>query len=156
VRAQAAELNPPLTYQWFATNVTIIGTDKGSALTFTSPPFGTTAVISVVVTDSDGAVMAASMEVMSISAPDAAAIHFFCNLRKTTGLYNPWWWIETRGGLVPPGPPDPWLQQFGVAVVLADAANRASPQLRGRILEVALEQISLASTAITQQLRALS
>ena len=36
--------------------------------------------------------------------------------------YNPWWWIETHGGLVPPGP-NPWeremmatLQQLTIAV----------------------------------------
>jgi hypothetical protein len=153
VSAHVAELSSPLTYQWSVTNATIIGTDKGSSLTFTSPPLGTTAVVSVVVTDSDGAVMTASLTVTSISSQIAAAIYFFCKLRSTEGLYNPWWWIETRGGLVPPGPPDPWLQQFGVVASLADAAKRASPQLRGRILEMALEQLSIASAAIRQQVR---
>lgn len=70
-------------------------------------------------------------------------------------LYNPWWWIETHGGLVPPGPPDPWLREFGAAVMLAEVANRVSPQLRGRVLEVALEQMSLASATIKQQIGAL-
>jgi hypothetical protein len=29
--------------------------------------------------------------------------------------YNPWWWIETHGGLVPPGP-NPWERELMVAV----------------------------------------
>jgi hypothetical protein len=70
-------------------------------------------------------------------------------------IYDPWWWIETRGGLVPPPPPPPWLQEFGAAAALADVANRVSPQLRARVLEVALEQVSIASAAIRNDIKRL-
>jgi len=52
--------------------------------------------------------------------------------------YNPWWWIETYGGLVPPGPHDPWYR----------------PELRARSLERTLEQLSIISTAIKTELKA--
>jgi hypothetical protein len=153
VSAHATELNPPLVFQWSVTNATIIGPANGASVTFTSPPLGLTATVSVVVTDSNGAIVTTSMDVTSISTQSASAQHFFCNLRKTGGLYNPWWWIETRGGLVPPGPPDPWLRQYGVVVELADAAKKAAPELRQRILEVALDQMAIASAALKQQIR---
>ena len=69
--------------------------------------------------------------------------------------YNPWWRIETRGGLVPPGPPLPWLQEFGAAQTLAGIATRVSPQLRAGVLELALEQISIASAAVKKDIKAL-
>ncbi len=78
--------------------------------------------------------------------------------RNVVGLppiYNPWWWIETRGGLVPPGPPPPWLQEFVAALTLAGNANRLSPQLRAGVLELALEQISIASAAIKKEIKKL-
>ncbi len=68
-------------------------------------------------------------------------------------IYDPWWWIEARGGLVPPPPPPPWLQEFGAAAALADVANKVSPQLRVRVLEVALEQMSIASAAIKKDIK---
>jgi len=70
-------------------------------------------------------------------------------------FYDPWWWIKTLGGLVPPPPRDPWLHEFGAALGLADAADRVSPRLRAKVLELALEQISIASTTIKQQIGAL-
>jgi len=70
-------------------------------------------------------------------------------------LYNPWWWIETLGGTVPPPPRDPWLREFGAALALADAANRVSPSLREKTLQIALEEISIASASIKQQIKAL-
>lgn len=72
-------------------------------------------------------------------------------------IYDPWWYIKTHGGLTPPGPPDPfpWLQEFGAALALADAANAASPRLRAKVLEVVMEQLSIASATIKQQIAAL-
>jgi len=70
-------------------------------------------------------------------------------------LYDPWWWVKTRGGLVPPGPPPPWIQEFGAALALADAAISVSPRLRSRVLEVALEQLSIASDTIKHRIESL-
>jgi hypothetical protein len=69
-------------------------------------------------------------------------------------VYDPWWWVKTRGGLVPPGPP-PGLQEFGAALAMADAATSVSPRLHSRVLEVALEQLSIASETIKQQVASL-
>lgn len=70
-------------------------------------------------------------------------------------LYNPWWWIETLGGLVPPPPRDPWLQQILATIGLANAAQKVSPQLRARVLEIALEQIVAASATLKEQIEGL-
>ena len=69
-------------------------------------------------------------------------------------IYNPWWWIETRGGLVPP-PPPPWPEGLAGALALLDVANRASPRLRAKVLEIALEELSIASAELRQQIEAL-
>jgi hypothetical protein len=69
--------------------------------------------------------------------------------------FNPWWWIETHGGLVPPGPPPPWIQQLQTAVTLAGHAGQVSPQLRARMLELALEQTSIAAATIKRELQTL-
>ena len=69
-------------------------------------------------------------------------------------LYNPWWWIETHGGLVPPGPAPTWLLEFVAALTLAATAERVSPQLRTSVLEVALRQVSLTAAAIKKELKA--
>jgi hypothetical protein len=69
--------------------------------------------------------------------------------------YNPWWWIETHGGLVPPGPPDPWLIELSVAVTLAQAAARVSPSLRVAVLEIAERQMAVASATIKNQIQGL-
>jgi hypothetical protein len=152
VRAHTTELNPPLVFKWLVTNSAPVGPDNGVSFTFDSPPLGVTAVVSVVVTDSDGAVATASFDVVSISAQSASFQYFICNLRKTEGLYNPFWWIETRGGLVPPGPPDPWVRQVAVAVALAAASQTATPELRQRILAIASEQLDAASAGLHRQI----
>jgi hypothetical protein len=69
-------------------------------------------------------------------------------------IYNPWWWIETRGGLVPPGPPPPWLQEFLGALALAGNAG-VTPQQRAGLLERALEQIPIATAALKAEIKAL-
>jgi hypothetical protein len=67
--------------------------------------------------------------------------------------YNPWWWIETHGGLVPPGPGPQWMRDFVAALTLAATAERISPQLRSSVLEVVLRQISLTVTAIKKEIK---
>lgn len=69
-------------------------------------------------------------------------------------LYNPWWWIETHGGLVPPGPPGPWLREFAAALALADSANRVAPELRASVLKIALRQLSVATATIRKEIDA--
>jgi hypothetical protein len=68
--------------------------------------------------------------------------------------YNPWWWIETHGGLVAPGPLPPWLLEFVAALTLAATAERVSPQLRTSVLEAALGQVSLTAAAIKKEIKA--
>src|SRR5207302_28521 len=67
--------------------------------------------------------------------------------------YDPWWWIKTHGGLVPPGPSDPWVSEFAAAVVLAEAANRVSRSLKAGVLEIALKQISNTAAEIRKQIK---
>jgi hypothetical protein len=69
--------------------------------------------------------------------------------------YDPWWWYKTLGGLVPPPPRDPWLQEFVAALTLAQAAARVSPRLQAKVLEVALEQISVTAATIKQEIKSL-
>ncbi len=67
--------------------------------------------------------------------------------------YNPWWWIETHGGLVPPGPSDPWTREIASAVALSDMASKVSPQVRVSVLESALKQMSVAAASIEKQIK---
>jgi len=66
-------------------------------------------------------------------------------------IFDIWWAITTHGG-VGPGPGGPWSQEIGVALALADMANSVAPALRSKLLEVALEQLSVASDTIRQQI----
>ena len=66
--------------------------------------------------------------------------------------YNPQWAFETHGGRVPPGPPPAWLQQMQAAIMLAGNAGSVSPQLRAKLLELALEQTQIASATLRQEL----
>jgi len=73
-----------------------------------------------------------------------------------SSIYNPWWWVLTGFGTIPPQPqPDPWLIQYAAAVSLANAARGLSPQLQARVLEIVLEQMAVASAALKQQIGAL-
>ena len=69
-------------------------------------------------------------------------------------MYNPWWWIETHGGLVPPGPGPQWLRDFAATVTMVAAAERASPRLRKGVLEIAVQQISAVAAAIKKEIKA--
>lgn len=74
----------------------------------------------------------------------------------TYEIYDVWWWIKTRGGKVPPippwGPGDPYMQQIAAVMVLAKTADIVAPQLRPSVLKVALEQLTVASATIKQEL----
>jgi hypothetical protein len=74
--------------------------------------------------------------------------------RNQYATYNPWWYIETHGGLIDPGPPPPWLQFAAAALALASTAERVSPQLRASVLEVALQQVALTTAAIKKEIKA--
>jgi hypothetical protein len=67
--------------------------------------------------------------------------------------YDPWWWIKTMGGRVPPPPRDPWFAQYIAVLTLAQAAEKVSPVLRARVLEVALEQLALTANTIKQEIK---
>jgi hypothetical protein len=67
-------------------------------------------------------------------------------------LYNPWWWIETHGGLVPPGPTDPFRIQIEAASRILEATNSLSAGVRAGGIELALHQLSVAQKALEQEL----
>ena len=69
--------------------------------------------------------------------------------------YNPWWWIETHGGLVPPGPSDPWTREIAAATVLSDTVSKVSPQVKARVLETVLQQLSVAKATIEKEIKTL-
>ena len=69
-------------------------------------------------------------------------------------IYDPWWWIRTHGGLTPPLPdPQPWLSLHAAALALSEAAERVSPKLKSKVLEIVLQQLSLTSAAIKKQIK---
>ncbi len=70
-------------------------------------------------------------------------------------LYNPWWWIETHGGLVPPGPTDPFRIQLEAVSQIIEATRFLSGEVRARGIELALYQLSIAETVIRQELNSL-
>jgi hypothetical protein len=70
-------------------------------------------------------------------------------------FYNPWWWIETRGGLVPPGPPQPWMREFAAALVLAETAGGLSSKVQAGVLKLVLEQLKITSASIKNDIEKL-
>ena len=69
--------------------------------------------------------------------------------------YNPWWWLETLGGLVPPPPRDPVRTQLENVSQIFEAARLLSPELRARGVERALEQLSITQNVLRQELKTL-
>lgn len=69
--------------------------------------------------------------------------------------YNPWWWFETHGGRLPPGPSDPWIREFAAVMMLADTASEVSPQIRARVLETILKQMSIVTATIEKEIKTL-
>jgi hypothetical protein len=65
-------------------------------------------------------------------------------------IYNPWWWIQSWWGVGPDGPE--WVQQLGAAVQLGAAAKNVSPQLRARVLQMALQQVTLAASTLENEI----
>jgi hypothetical protein len=69
-------------------------------------------------------------------------------------IYNPWWWIETHGGLVPPGPPPPWdVNSIAAVSAILQTANWVAPELRSSVLQIALKQVAILSTEIKNQIK---
>jgi len=68
--------------------------------------------------------------------------------------YNPWWWIVSWWGHGPdPGPEI--VREFAAAAELVGVANHVSPQIRARTLQLALEQVRIATSAIEKQIQGL-
>jgi len=114
---------------------------------------------------------------VAVGAPDPhdLAVHYndlvvaFSFYNETQGrswvppyeaAYDWLWWLKTRGGLVPPVPPwgpgDPWIQQILGALSVGFAANQVGGKVRGRVLEAALEQITLATNTLKEQIKSLA
>ena len=70
-------------------------------------------------------------------------------------FYNPWWWIETYGGLVPPGPGPQWLGGLAPLVALARAASGMSRQLQIETLQIGLKQLSNIADAVKAEIKSL-
>lgn len=69
--------------------------------------------------------------------------------------YNPWWWFETHGGLVPPGPTDPFRIQLVAVSRILEVTKSLSADLRARGIELALDQLSNAEKAMRQELNSM-
>jgi hypothetical protein len=69
------------------------------------------------------------------------------------GSYNPWWSIETNGGLTPPRGGDPWLVQLSTAMSLIATAKTIAPDLRKPVLEIAVKQIEQISTLMKNEIK---
>ena len=67
--------------------------------------------------------------------------------------YNPWWWIETWWGHGPDSGPE-GVRDFAVAMELAASASRATPKLRGELIDAALQQAKVGAALMKKQLRA--
>ena len=84
----------------------------------------------------------------------AVAIYQSPSTTRFLGLppyaYNRWWWIETWWGHGPD--PGPGVREFAVAVELAQAAAKASPKLRGQVIEAALQQAKIGASLMQKQL----
>lgn len=70
-------------------------------------------------------------------------------------FYNLWWWIETHGGLVPPGPQPQWLVGLAPLIALARAASGMSRQLQIETLEIGLKQLSNVASAVKIEIKGL-
>jgi hypothetical protein len=70
-------------------------------------------------------------------------------------MYNPWWWIETHGGLVPPGPGPQWLTAIAPLFALARATSAMSRQLHVETLEIVLKQLANVGTAVKAEIKSL-
>ncbi|MDQ6891101.1 MAG: hypothetical protein M3167_00265 [Acidobacteriota bacterium] len=71
------------------------------------------------------------------------------------GLYNPWWWIETHGGLTPGPVPPPWADELIAGLALGGAARGVAPPLRASVLRLAVQQISLAVASLKREIKGL-
>ena len=70
-------------------------------------------------------------------------------------FYNPWWWWETHGGLVPPGPGPQWLTAVAPLFALARAAAGMSRQLHIETLQLVLKQLSNVAGEVKTEIKSL-
>lgn len=71
-------------------------------------------------------------------------------------IFDPWWWIKTRGGLVPPGPTpwSEWQRPFLAALALANAAQHVGEMHRSSATELAAKQGAFALKALKEHIKA--
>src|SRR5262249_29774638 len=70
-------------------------------------------------------------------------------------FYNPWWWFETHGGLVPPGPQPQWLVGLAPLISLARATSGMPRELQIETLQIGLKQLSKVASAVKTEIKAL-
>jgi hypothetical protein len=70
-------------------------------------------------------------------------------------FYDPWWWIKTHGGLVPPGPGPQWMTAIVPLFALARAASGMPRQLQIETLQVVLKQLSNVGNAVKAEIKSL-
>jgi hypothetical protein len=70
-------------------------------------------------------------------------------------MYDPWWWIKTHGGLVPPGPGPQWLTAIAPLFALAQATSGMSRQLQAETLQIVLKQLANVGGAVKAEIKAL-
>lgn len=88
------------------------------------------------------------------------AFAFYHSVRRTITLpnerlFNPFWWIETHGGLVPPKPDGPWLNELLGAIVLGATAGGVHGAVRRGVLDLTLKQLAVASKSLKTAIRGL-
>lgn len=72
------------------------------------------------------------------------------------GTWVSWGVKVDAGGLTGHGPVPPWtpfVQQFVAGLALADAASKVSPKLRTNVLNIAAEQLTIATEAIKKEIQ---
>lgn len=73
------------------------------------------------------------------------------------GTWVSWGVMVDGGGPTGAGPVPPWnpfVFQFAAGLALAEAANKVSPQLRSKVLDLAAQQVSIATRAIEKSMQA--
>jgi hypothetical protein len=69
-------------------------------------------------------------------------------------LIDPLWWLHRWGpGPVSGGDPIELVARLAAVEYLAATANQVSPQLRGRVLDIALQQVNLVGASIQDQMK---
>jgi len=107
-----------------------------------------------------------STTTLSLAARTSAVAFAFYQTHVSSGPKIPknseeiWTWVSygvmvDGGGPTGHGPVDPWgpyVFELAAGLMLAEAAKKVSPNLKGEVMNIAAKQISLASTAIQKQM----